>query len=157
MRKKGIEEKYELLKERFDVLSRNYDKLADIVNNDHRVLEFIANHDRIEVVINDKNTPFVTFMWGMQIFGVVLPHDASNKCVYSVFYNSPTSCIIMADNFICPTYYKLDKTTQSFVDVTEFYKRAELERSAKVCDELKLQKCQTEEKCEGKCKKGDKK
>lgn len=156
MRKKELEEKYNLLKERFDVLSRGYDKLADIVNNDHRVLEFIANHDRNAVVINDKNAPFVTFIWSMQIFGVVLPHDVSNKCVYSVFDNSPTSCIIMADNFICPTYYKLDKTTQSFIDVTEFYKRAELERSANVCDELKLKKFSTEEKCECKCKKGDK-
>ena len=156
MTKKELEEKYELLKERFDALSRCYDKLADIVNNDHKVLEFIANHDRNAVVINDKNTPFATFVWGMQIFGIVLPHDVTNKCVYSVFDNSPTSCIIVADNFICPTYYKLDKTTQSLVDVTEFYKRAEFERMAKSC-ELETEKKPTEEKCDCKCKKGGKK
>ena len=156
MKKKELKEKCELLKERFDVLSRCYDKLSDIVNNDHKVLEFIANHDRNAVVINDRNTPFVTFLWDMQIFGIVLPHDVTNKCVYSVFDNSPTRCIIMANNFICPTYYNLDKTTKSFVDVTEFYKRAEFERMAKSC-ELETEKKPTEEKCDCKCKKGAKK
>ena len=157
MRKKELEERYGFLEVRLDALSRRYEKLEDRVNNDHKVLEFISNHDRNAVIIVDITEPYAIFVWDMKTFVIELPHDVTNKCVYSVLDNSPTSCIIMADNFTCPTFYKLDKTTQSFVDVTEFYKKAEFERNANACDELKSQKFPTEEKCECKCNKGSKK
>ena len=150
MRKKELEERYETLK-------KDFMELASIVNNHNSLINVLCTQDRFGVEISlNCGFPVATFIWDCEVHQILLPHYVTNKCVYSVFDNSPTSCIIMADNFICPTYYKLDKTTQNFVDVTEFYKRAEFERMANACD-LKSEIEPTEEKCECKCKKGDKK
>ena len=150
MKKKELEQRLENLK-------KDFMELASIVNNHNSLINVLCTQDRFGVEISPNRVgPVATFIWGCEVHHIVLPHDVNNKCVYSVFDNSPTSCIIMADNFICPTYYKLDKTTQSLVDVTEFYKRAEFERMAKSC-ELETEKKLTEEKCDCKCKKGGKK
>lgn len=139
MRKKELEEAFATLTKRVNEIQCDLSIATEVI-------DFITNHKKDEVV-NENGC--LKWLYDGEIRRLRL---VENEGYFDVVEsNSRYSIIRILKSFMFYQYYKLDKANGMLMNVSEIYKSNEKEQGKKADTEP------TEEKCECKCKKGDKK
>lgn len=134
------------LKEAFVTLTKRVNEIQCDLAIATEIIDFITNHNKDELVYE---IGCLKWLYGGEIKRLML--GGNEEFVDVVENNSRYSVIRILKSFMFYQYHKLDKSNGMLMNVSDIYKSKEKEQGKKADTEP------TEEKCECKCKKGDKK